>query len=282
MSRPKELANWSAERQEKWRKKTRQIARKSYAKNAIERRRRVRVYKAKIRGTVLMEDGYAKKRVRKPEMRKCAERGCSNTMVYKIWINRDRLCKSCKAKAHREKKEDAQRRRRFYKIACAQGEFGKLRMVEIRWDSRDISYAADFHRTEIFERDGSDMYRVYIRDQDHVRGGRPWYRGLRSGAFKDFWVNWRKEASEKAYTGELRRAAEYERELPRRIAEIEARLEREEAERAERRRIAAILAGPKDRATPKGVMAFFQMAEAAQAVNNYVENQNETNNKTEA
>jgi len=124
-------------------------------------------------------------------------------------------------------------------------------MVEISWCFRDIAYAADFHITEIFERDGSDMFRAYIRDQDHVRGGRPCYRGLRSGAFKDFWVNWRLEALDKAYTGKLRRAAE----MTRRRAEM----------------LADLADLPKARIIPKKVMNFFQMMAVTQAVGNYVE-----------
>jgi len=216
----------------------------------------------------------------------------------------------------RFQRKHRQEYRRFFKLVVLKGCYGRLRKYTLPAGHTSLARAKDFVFVEEIlslkenAEPWDDKVVAYIRDDTEIYGGRPRFNGRRSW-FNQWYDRWWADAHEKRYArfrqaqqeardkavAEIERItreaietaaewarerAEYERELPRRIAEIEARLEREEAEREERRRIAAILAGPKDRATPKGVMAFFQMAEAAQAVNNYIQNQNETNNKTEA
>lgn len=246
MSRPKDFATWSAERQERWREEKRKIARKSYAKHSEERRRKVRLYKASIRGTVLVEDARAQKRVRRPAIKMCT--GCSNTMEYKLWEARGRLCKSCKAKALSEKKRREHLRRRFYKLVAAHGCYGKMDLREVVLNSDVYDYACDFHQVEtVASHWMGDVVKAYVRTTDEHRRGRPDHRYPYGEFRREIWSDWLFDAYRARRDGEAAAALRARDRLCVKLRNLakqrraskarEARLKRE-AEKAEKRKAA--------------------------------------------
>lgn len=305
MSRPKDFDTWSAAKQEKWREKRRKIARKSYARHADERRRKVRLYKARIRGTVLVEGDFAKKRKRRPEIRMCIGRRCSKTMEYKVWIGRDKVCKSCKAKMLHEEKRHEQMRRRFYKLVAAHGCYGKLCLRDVRVRTDQYFAAFDWHLVETLDDPrGWETVRGYMRGTDEHRRGRPHFE-CRAGAFyNDTWRNWLDDAYSARRKGEAayargaaeryfakirnrarQRALAKDREIrlrretkeaEQRAAAEERKKEKEKARKAKLE--AARLAGLR-RSKLSSDIPFFQMMAGAGSIARYVEEQTpKTNN----
>lgn len=192
--------------------------------------------------------------------------------------------------------------RRFFKLVVRLDHYGALYKRKMWHTDPAIQRSKDIDIVEEnYDGDFYDWFIVaYVRDDVDVYGGRPKFNG--HGWFNKWYYEWQSTSYAKsqerfvkaaqARSDARMRQVEEETALRLRelrndeadraaaIIELEKRLDQEDARRKEQRRIDAILQGPSARAIPKGVMAFFQMTAAAQAVTNYVSNQNETDTYT--